>query len=140
MSQPNPQDYLEVHLFNDLRWLLCAATEWHLQKTINRGIAGLYIQVYAMDSAALHARALLEFFTGDGSNRCRLHRVYGTQPIPSSLYSSSWKRPLNTHLMHTQDRSVGQQLTSAAGGAALDGPSPRVLDTLNPGMFLGEAR
>lgn len=120
MSKSNASDYLEIHLYNDLRWLLCAAAEWQLQKTINRGIDGLYIQIYAMDSAALHARALLEFFTGHGSNRGRMNALYGIQSIASQRFPGDWVRPLNTHIMHVQDRTVGQRLTAVDGVSKLD--------------------
>jgi hypothetical protein len=117
VSQPNATESLEVHLYNDLRWLLCAATEWHVQQTINPddNITGQHIKVYAMDSAALHARALLEFFTNHGSNRGGLQSLYGIQSIASQRYPGDWVRPLNTHLMHAQDRIVGQQLTGFDG-------------------------
>jgi hypothetical protein len=122
MSQPNATKSLEVHLYNDLRWLLCAATEWHVQQTINPDdtIRGQHIKLYAMDSAALHARALLEFFTNHGSNRGRLQSLYGIQSITSNRYPGDWVRPLNTHLMHAQDRTVGQQLTSFDGKTKRD--------------------
>ena len=122
MSQPNASDYLEVHLYNDLRWLLCAATEWHVQQSVNPtdNIKGQHIKLYAMDSAALHARALLEFFTNHGSNSGRLQSLYGIQSITSQRYPGDWVRPLNTHLMHAQDRSVGQQLTGADGRTKRD--------------------
>lgn len=122
MSQPNATEYLEVHLYNDLRWLLCAATEWHVQQTINPddNIKGQHIKVYAMDSAALHARALLEFFTNHGSNRGRMQSLYGIQSITSKRYPGDWKVPLHTHLMHAADRSVGQKLTGVDGTTMKD--------------------
>jgi hypothetical protein len=65
MTQTDPREYLETHLHNKIRWLLCAATEWRVQQTINPhdSILGQHVKMYAMDSAALHARALFEFFT-----------------------------------------------------------------------------
>lgn len=117
MNTLDATESLEVHLYNDLRWLLCAATEWHVQQAINPedNIRGQHIKVYAMDSAALHARALLEFFTNHGSNRGRLQGLYGIQAITSRRYPGDWVVPLNTHLMHAQDRGVGEQLTSFDG-------------------------
>jgi len=118
----DPAEYLAVHLYNDLRWLLCAATEWRVQHTINPDdrIKGQHIKLYAMDSAALHARSLLEFFTNNGSNRGRMQSLYGIQSITSQRYPGNWVRPLNTHLMHAQDRSEGQQLTSFDGNSKHD--------------------
>ena len=56
------ENYIDRHLFNELRWLLNAATEWSIQGQLNLQICGYDIQVYAMDSAFIHARALFEFF------------------------------------------------------------------------------
>lgn len=67
MSQPDRGDYLGRHLYHELQCLLCAATEWRVQQTINPNdsIPGQHIKMYAMDSAALHARALFEFLTSN---------------------------------------------------------------------------
>jgi hypothetical protein len=62
LNHNQKEEYIRLHLFNELRWLLNAATEWSIQKQLNLGICGYDIQVYAMDSAFLHARALFEFF------------------------------------------------------------------------------
>jgi hypothetical protein len=51
-------------LHNELRWLLCAATEWDAERSRKEDRQPCFhIQVYAMDSALLHARSLYEFFT-----------------------------------------------------------------------------
>jgi hypothetical protein len=63
--------YIETDLYNELRWLLCAAAEWdahdkligeppQVPKIQERCF---HLKVYAMDSALLHARSLYEFFT-----------------------------------------------------------------------------
>jgi hypothetical protein len=61
LNDERKKDYIEQHLFNELRWLLAAATEWSIQNQLNLGMVGYDVQVYAMDSAFLHARALFEF-------------------------------------------------------------------------------
>ena len=117
MNQPNPTNYLDEHLYNELRWLLCAAAEWHVQDAINLGTPGYYVQVYAMDSAAVHARALFEFFTKPATPNHLGLDLYGLQPIPSQRYSGDWVSPLHAYLMHAQDRSATQQLTSFDGNS-----------------------
>ena len=130
MSQPDPTDYLERHLYNDLRWLLCAAAEWHVQHTINPDdrIVGQHIKLYAMDSAALHARALFEFFTQSTRPNHIGIDLYGLETISSPNYGDRrsnpalgcWSSPLHSHLMHLQDRTVGQRLKSFDGSTMKD--------------------
>jgi hypothetical protein len=57
LDQKQKEEYIKLHLRNELCWLLRAATEWHVQDQLNLGIDGYNIQVYAMDSAFLHARS-----------------------------------------------------------------------------------
>jgi hypothetical protein len=62
---------IEKDLYNELRWLLSAATEWDaLDRLIGEPpkVPKIkepcpHLKVYAMDSAFLHARSLYEFFT-----------------------------------------------------------------------------
>jgi hypothetical protein len=122
MSTTDPRDVLDEHLYNDLQYLLCAATEWYVQHSTgpegdhpNRSDKGdgYYIQVYAMDSAILHARALLEFLTGrtDVENHNHLGVDFlGVEPISSELYSHDWRDPMNRYLMHLNERPEGQFL------------------------------
>jgi hypothetical protein len=129
VSQPDPRAYLAKHLKNELWYLLCAATEWHVQDMIpDPGVGADYVQVYAMDSAALHARSLFEFFTQSSrSNHLGLN-LYGLQPIPSERYgdrnsdpaNGCWSSPLHAFLMHLQDRSFTQQLKSSDGTSMKD--------------------
>jgi hypothetical protein len=49
------------------------------------------VQVYAMDSAFLHARTLFEFFTRKTQDYFYGHDEYGvTTKIKSSLYEKHW--------------------------------------------------
>jgi hypothetical protein len=135
MSWPDPREYLEKHLYNELRYLLCAATEWHVQEIINPDdkLKGQHIKVYAMDSAALHARALFEFLTSHtvrndlGVNHFGVD-YFGVKKIKSELYGhreslpalGCWSSPLHAFLMHLQDRSVTQELTGFDGKTLKD--------------------
>jgi hypothetical protein len=131
MSQPTPNahDYLHDHLYNELRYLLCAATEWLVQETIpDPSAGGDHVQVYAMDSAALHARALFEFFTQSTRQNHIGIDLFGLQQLSSPSYGNRrsnpalgcWSSPLHSHLMHLQDRTVGYQLTSFDGTTMKD--------------------
>jgi hypothetical protein len=101
------EEYISSHLFNELRWLLNAATEWSLQKQLKLEICGYDIQVYAMDSAVLHARALFEFFVQPANgNHYSSEQFFDTpSPLTSDSYSKNWKATLNRFLMHANDRS-----------------------------------
>jgi len=108
--------YLEQHLANELHWLLRAATEWHVQEELQLQIDGYHVQVYAMDSAFLHARTLFEFFTKSTCNNYYGCNIYGgISLITSTLYSNrsdGWQNCLHAYMMHAQDRSSPSQLIS----------------------------
>jgi hypothetical protein len=63
MNRYQLEHYLRAHLRTEIRYLLSAATEWHAQKILELKEPGYEVQVYAMDSAFVHARSLFEFFT-----------------------------------------------------------------------------
>jgi hypothetical protein len=105
--------YIELHLFNELRWLLSAATEWSIQDQLKLDKIGYNVQVYAMDSACVHARALFEFFLGKTTNNHYGSDAYLNVRLISDSYSKNWKGPLHAFLMHAQDRSQPKVLLSA---------------------------
>ncbi len=108
-------EYIKLHLFNELRWLLCASTEWFIQHHLKLDrVEGYHIQVYAMDSASLHARALFEFFVQPTTDyHYGLDAFLGGRAVlKSDSYSKNWKAPLHAFLMHAQDRSKPASLKS----------------------------
>ena len=107
------KEYLERHLFNELRWLLCAATEWSIQNKLDLGIEGYDVQVYALDSACLHARTLVEFFVQSTTNNYYGANEFLGRPLVSSCYTNNWIGPLHSFLMHAQDRSHPVPLVSS---------------------------
>jgi hypothetical protein len=117
-TQVKKTEYLEQHLFNELRWLLSAAREWRVQYDLELGLGGYHVQVYAMDSACLHARALFEFFTKPtGANCYGCDQFLGTGArLVSTMYTKGWDEPLHAFLMHAQDRSSPVKLKTVAGG------------------------
>lgn len=73
---------IENDLFNELKYLLCAATEWDAQQklvaeptqvqTISEPCC--HLKVYTMDSAFTHVRSLYEFFTMEKADVLRHKR------------------------------------------------------------------
>jgi hypothetical protein len=77
-------------------------------------MVGYNVQVYAMDSAFLHARTLFEFFLGKtNDNYYGCATEFGVSTLQSDSYTASWKCPLHRHLMHAQTRSNPTGLNSA---------------------------
>jgi len=108
------KEYIRLHLFNELRWLLGAATEWSIQEQLNLKEVGYDIQVYAMDSTYLHARALFEFFVGPTTrNRYGCDAYLGPGSVLSSSSYDNWSGPLHSFLLHAQDRSKPRPLDSS---------------------------
>ena len=114
LNQMDREEYIKLHLFYELRWLLAAATEWSIQNQLKLGIGGYEVQVYAMDSAFLHARTLFEFFTKEtGKNYYGADAFLGPGAVlASSSYTSGWVAPLHSHAMHAQCRSSSVPLNS----------------------------
>jgi hypothetical protein len=108
-------EYINVHLFNELRWLLNAATEWSIQDQLELNICGYDMQVYAMDSAFVHARALFEFFLQSPNENYRRAFDFIGEKLTSPCYHANWSDPLQAHLMHLGDRSKPGPLKTAAG-------------------------
>src|SRR5579863_1479802 len=106
--------YVERHLFNELRWLLGAATEWAVQDQLKLELVGYDVRVYAMDSAFVHARSLFEFFLKPTNrNHYGSNEFLGGTVLVSNSYTNDWKDPLHAFLMHAQDRSSPRPLNSS---------------------------
>jgi hypothetical protein len=118
LEKSDKEEYITAHLFNELHWLLHAATEWQIQEDLKLNLVGYNMQNYAMDSAFLHARSLFEFFLGRTTNHYYGCDQFLGSTLVSADYTSgtnSWKGPLHSHLMHAQDRSRPRQLQSPDG-------------------------
>lgn len=114
------KDYLERHLDNELQWLLRAASEWHVQHQLQLHVSGYSVQVYALDSAFLHARALFEFFTKSTRSNFYGCDSYHIALLSSLAYSSGWESILHSFIMHTQYRSNPRKLRSFDGTTTKD--------------------
>lgn len=94
MDSAMRRNYLDNDLKNEIRYLLAAATEWHTQAKLHLGIGGYEVQVYAMDSTFLHARALFEFFTRKTTAFFYGYNEFGLESkIKSSLCQNHWVIP-----------------------------------------------
>jgi hypothetical protein len=106
--------YIEKHLYNDLRWLLCSATVWAAYKRLveekhilkDTDFPSNFL-IYPQHSVYLFARSLFEFFL-ENKQRSKYHYVnwgsFGGQKQTSSFYIDDLKEPLHRHAMHLQDR------------------------------------
>jgi hypothetical protein len=115
LDHKGKEEYITLHLFNELRWLLGAATEWSIQDQLKLEIVGYDVQVYALDSAFLHARALFEFFVQrTNDNHYGSSEFLGLDTVlKSNSYTNDWRAPLHAFLMHAQDRSHPAPLKSS---------------------------
>jgi hypothetical protein len=114
LDHKGKEEYIKLHLFCELNWLLGAATEWSIQDQLKLEIEGYNVQVYAMDSAFVHARTLFEFFVhATTGNHYGADEFLGSSTtLTSASYSNDWVGPLHTFVMHAQDRSSPTPLTS----------------------------
>jgi len=129
---------IEKDLFNELRWLLCAASEWDAyDKLIGKPpqipkIAEpcFHLKVYTMDSTFLHARSLYEFFTateesitrneGRGSTRLTW-RDYSLTARQTSGKYNQFMEPLHERVMHLEkDRSGYDEIKNEVVNFAID--------------------
>jgi len=115
LNHNQKEEYIRLHLFNELRWLLDAATEWSLQDQLKLEKPGYQVQVYAMDSVFLHARTLFEFFVQPTNNNHYGANDYLGTVLMSDNYTNDWSGPLHNSLMHAQDRSRPVPLMSCSG-------------------------
>jgi hypothetical protein len=123
------ENYLKNDLANELHWTLRAAVEWRVQNRIRLKISGYHMQVFAMDSAFLHARTLFEFFTcrttinhyGYDAYRINMPLTSTTPSVVATAYlSGNWNNALHAYLMHAQDRTVTRRLPSFDGTKTKD--------------------
>jgi hypothetical protein len=109
------REAIEKDLYNELRWLLSASTQWYAHDQLIGEPPQVPLikepchdlKVYTMDSAFLHARSLYEFFTATKTRPDRLTwRDYSqTSPQTSAKYEQ-FRTPLHGRLMHlNKDRS-----------------------------------
>jgi hypothetical protein len=93
-------------LYNELRWMLVAASEWQACQGLTSAALRRFpnhIQVVTMDSALLHVRSLYEFFVDNGG-RLRADTVYagrdfGVGLSPTTLHDE-YIDSLNKRLFH----------------------------------------
>ena len=87
--------FIQTELCYELRCLLGAATVWQAFKDAGAG----FDVVVAQDSAFVHARCLLNFFTSPKSGNDISIVEFGPKPYISPIYKK-WEKPLNRHVLH----------------------------------------
>jgi len=117
------REAIEKDLFNELRWLLCAATQWDAYDRLIGEPPQVpkikepryHLKVYTVDSAFLHARSLCEFFTATENSILRNEangvtrltwRDYSRTARQTSSKYNQFMKPLHGRVMHLdKDRS-----------------------------------
>jgi hypothetical protein len=122
-------------LYNELRWLLCAAAEWDAEqrRASSSPQPCFHIGVYAMDSALLHARSLYEFFTSteesitrSGKNKKKKMRRltwqdFGRGCRQDSATFDKFQSALHGRVMHLEwDRTGYEEVKKEVVTLALD--------------------
>jgi hypothetical protein len=112
MHQNQLKTKIETDLYNELRWLLCAATEWDAQQQVIETDSAkqpcFHLKVYVMDSVFLHARNLYEFFTATRKRPDRLTwHDYGQ---PARQTSATYDRFINA--LHGRGMHLGNDRSS----------------------------
>lgn len=104
LADPAKEEFLREDLYNELRWLLCAATEWHACRKLAKEPGCRqphHLIVYTMDSALLHARSLYEFFTAASIKPDRrTWRDYSHNARQESVTYDKFIKPLHGRVMH----------------------------------------
>ena len=106
MTNLGLKKFINAHLYNELRYMLCATASWNMAKE-NPNTTPRHFVVYTMDSALLHARSLFEFFTHTDPARKKNLVTWKDfnleEAINSELYKE-WIKPLHHHVMHLENR------------------------------------
>lgn len=106
MTNSELEKFINEHLYNELKYLLCATASWKVAKVSTKHMPSHFI-VYTLDSALLHARSLFEFFTHKDPDRKKnlvTWKSLGLKDrIDSDLYTE-WIKPLHHHVMHLENR------------------------------------
>jgi hypothetical protein len=126
---------IEVDLLYELKYLLCAATEWEAQRVLVGKPPKMeepchHLMVYSMDSAFAHARGLYEFFTTPEKtvlrneeknfNRLTWHD-YSPNAIQRSNPYDAFRVPLHGRVMHVcKDRSGYDEIKNEVVTLAAD--------------------
>jgi hypothetical protein len=105
MTPAEQRRLIEQDLYNELRWMLVAASEWQACQGLSPAALRRFpnhIQVVTMDSALLHARSLYEFFlkrTGLRDDTVYAGRDFGVT-LSSTTLHDEYIDSLNKRLFH----------------------------------------
>jgi len=93
--------FINDHLFNEYRWLTMATVTWKARRDKGSPFSVVrHLDVLTLDSAALHARTLFDFFCDDkGTEGCARKDLGMKSPLNSSMYGTI-KNELHGYLFH----------------------------------------
>ena len=108
------RESIEIDLLYELKYLLCAATEWEAQRilvgeppTIKEPCA--HVKVYTMDSAFVHARCLYEFFTSTKPPGDKVNwQNFGQNAGQSSAKYDTYRDALHLRSIHLGKNRASQ--------------------------------
>ncbi len=106
MTKTEKIKFINEHLYNELRYMLCASASWCIAKKNSKDLPMHFI-VYTMDSAFLHARSLFEFFTYVPSGKKTYLVTWKEFELDNELKSEvykTWRVSLHHHVMHLESR------------------------------------
>jgi hypothetical protein len=109
--------YINDDLYNELRWMLVAASEWAAYDELvdNRKVMKptdfpRHLKVFTMDTTYLHARSLYEFFT---ATRVRAEQRYWKDyGLTSGLTSPTYTNPGFRGDVHARTMHLGKGRSS----------------------------
>jgi hypothetical protein len=124
---PNLERFVSEDLYNELRWLLVSAASWTI---VDADQPADHFRVMCMDSAFLHARNLLEFFTMSPKTFERLARngkapaschSFGVRNVHSQVFER-WRPALEARVMHLRtDRPWPKNKHGNVAGTSIKG-------------------
>src|SRR5690349_11637566 len=116
------EQYLKDDLFDELRGMLCSATEWRAykegveeKKLVPDPVCRRHLQVDAMNATFLHARCLYEFFNLPNPRSVRMswRDFQLSEALKSDLYLHDPQQPqdlvipLHGRVMHLNKKREG---------------------------------
>jgi hypothetical protein len=118
-----------VHVINEHRWLAASACTWNLvgpkaKTRIKIDAHDLLpnVDVTALDSVLLHARALIDFYTKNGGGATDITLKKFNRAIDPGIarHLVDFKRPIEVHVLHlTNWRDISYRLGYSTDGSTL---------------------
>ena len=133
LGEEDAKRLINEDLYNELRWMLVAASEWQVcfGKLSRISVSfPSHLQVLAMDSACVHIRSLYEFFIyvpskSSRSDTAYANRDFGISVQPTQLYNE-YIESLNKRIFHLDNYRPAP--TARGGGAVKTDLNQKITD------------